>query len=291
MRALGPAGWPVLLLSAIGLALRLQFAATFDGTVRGADYTRHFSGVYWMLHHWRAFNFDPDVNWTVNSYPPGWYFTGAIMYLIFHAERAMAFVAVGGWVVRQFLLSRILLHTLPHRRWAILIAMTLTAFLPISVETDGTTNPETLHTSLFMIAVYWLWRMEREARDATGIRLLTAALFGLSAGLGMLTKATSGVLPMALAIFVLWRSYVALSAGGTLRDSWQLYLLPAAVSGLVWCLVAGAWVGPNLLNYGHPFPHPWDMSPPPNAGARWVPGYWDYTGNDWAWNRGHWERP
>jgi hypothetical protein len=116
-----------------------------------------------------------------------------------------------------------------------------------------------------MIAVYWLWRMEREARDATGIRLLTAAIFGLCAGLGMLTKATSGVLPMALAIFVLWRSYEELNGGNDLSLAWKSFLLPAAVSGLVWCLVAGWWVAPNLLKYGHPFPHPWDLSPPPNV--------------------------
>ena len=264
LRALGPAGWPVLLASVIGLALRLEFAATFNGKLRGADYERHFSGVYWMMHHWRAFNFDPEVNWTISNYPPGWYMTGAVVYLIFHAERAVAFVSVAGWAVRQFLLSRILVQAIPQRRWAIFVALTVSAFLPISVETDGTTNPEALHTSLFAIAVYWLWRMEREARDPAGIRRGTACLFGFCAGLGMLTKATSGVLPIALLVMIVWQMRNARRAGDPWSDTWRRFLQPAVFAGCTWILVTGWWIGPNLLKYHHPFPHPWDLSPPPD---------------------------
>src|SRR5665213_3266832 len=80
MRLLGPAGWPALLVSAVGLALRVEHALTFNGPLRGADYVRHFSGVYWMMHHWRAFSFDPEVNWSISSYPPLWYMAGAVLY-------------------------------------------------------------------------------------------------------------------------------------------------------------------------------------------------------------------
>jgi hypothetical protein len=24
-------------------------------------------------------------------------------------------------------------------------------------------------------------------------------------------------------------------------------------------------------------------------GARWIPGYWSLSGNEWVWMRGHWE--
>ncbi len=259
MRLLGPAGWPALLVSAVGLALRVEHALTFNGPLRGADYVRHFSGVYWMMHHWRAFSFDPEVNWSISSYPPLWYMAGAVLYLLFHAERAVAGIAVVGWMIRQFLLSRILLSQLPHRRWEILVALTIGAFLPISVLTDGKVNPEGMHTSLFMVAVYWLWRMERQAQEPAGIRLTTAALFGVSAGLGLLTKGTSSVLPMALAILIGWQTFNALSNGAALRATSQRIILPALVSGVAWCSVAGWWCGPNLMKFGHPFPHAWDV--------------------------------
>jgi hypothetical protein len=29
--------------------------------------------------------------------------------------------------------------------------------------------------------------------------------------------------------------------------------------------------------------------PPPKPGQVWVPGYWDYQGNDYVWVDGHWE--
>ncbi len=271
MRAWGPAGWPVLLASLVGLALRIEFAETFNGSVRGADYGRHFSGMYWTLHHWRAFNFDPEVNWTVSYYPPGWYMTAALLYLIFHTERSAAIVSVVGWAVRQFLLSRILVKAIPNRHWAIFVALTVSAFLPISVETDGTTNPEAMHTSLFMVAVYWLWRMEREGREVAGIGLRTAGIFGLTAGLGMLTKATSGILPLALVLLIAWQTSNDQRSGASWRDTWKRFLLPSVVSGVVWIAMTGWWIVPKLIKYGHPFPHAWDVSPPPGIPEMHVP--------------------
>jgi hypothetical protein len=32
-----------------------------------------------------------------------------------------------------------------------------------------------------------------------------------------------------------------------------------------------------------------ELTPPaPFAGARWVPGYWRFAGNDWVWVQGRW---
>src|SRR4051794_38053394 len=79
MRARGAAGWPVLLVSAVGLALRIDYAATFNGPKRGADYSRHFEGVYWMMHHWRPFFFTPEVSWTTTYQGPLWYMASAVL--------------------------------------------------------------------------------------------------------------------------------------------------------------------------------------------------------------------
>lgn len=281
MRRLGPAGWPSLLLSLLGLALRIQFAATFNGHVRGADYDRHFSGMYWTLHHWRAFNFAPEVNWTVSNYPPGWYMTAAVLYLIFHTERSAAIISVTGWAVRQFLFSRLLLQAMPHRRWIVFLALTITAFLPISVETDGTTNPEAMHSSLFMIAAYFLWRIERESVRPNGISFRTAGTFGLIAGLGMMTKATSSVLPMALVAVMIWQVYATRQNGTAWRVVWKQLLLPAVFAGTVWSVVAGWWIVPNLIKYGHPFPHAWDLSPPAAIPEMFQP-VWNRRPLGWA---------
>jgi Dolichyl-phosphate-mannose-protein mannosyltransferase len=262
MRARGPAGWPALFVSAIGLALRIEHAITFDGPKRGADYGRHLDGVHWMMHHWRPFDFTPDVNWTISYQPPLWYVLSAVLLRIFHAERVIATLAVLGWVVRQYLLSRILNQSAAAHKWSALVALTIGAFLPISVLTDGKVNPEGLHSSLFTVAAYFLWRMEREAQRPRGIGLVAAAAFGAFAGLGVLTKGTSGLLPLAALLLVAWQIFNAYSNGSKWADIWQRLLRPNLVAGLAWCVVAGWWCGPNLIKYGHPFPHAWDLHLP-----------------------------
>jgi len=281
LRERGAAGWPVLLVSVIGLALRVDYAITFNGPKRGADYERHYSGVYWMMEHWRPFDFTPEVNWTISYQGPLWYMAAAVLFSIFHLEKAATSIAVVGWVVRQLLLHRILTAAIPHRKWNILIAMSIAAFLPISVDADSIVNPEGLHSSLFMVAAYFLWRMEREAQRPIGIGLATAAAFGVFAGFGVLTKATSGVLPMALVVMTIWQLYGALSSGATWSDTWRRLGLPVVVAGLAWCLVAGWWCGPNLIKYGHPFPHAWDLSPPPNTPEMTLPR-WSRRPLGWA---------
>ncbi|MFO0666010.1 MAG: hypothetical protein U0174_18810 [Polyangiaceae bacterium] len=37
-----------------------------------------------------------------------------------------------------------------------------------------------------------------------------------------------------------------------------------------------------------PAPVPEQPSPPPNPGARWLAGYWHWTGIEYAWIPGHW---
>ncbi|HYQ44985.1 MAG TPA: hypothetical protein VER11_23525 [Polyangiaceae bacterium] len=271
LREWGAAGWPVLLVSVIGLALRIDYAISFDGPHRGADYERHYSGVYWMIHNWRPFFYTPEVNWTINYQGPLWYMAAGVLFLIFHAEKAATSIAVVGWAVRQILLHRVLLQAIPHRRWTILLAMSIAAFLPISVDGDSIINPEGLHSSLFWVAAYFLWRMEREAQRPVGISLWTGAFFGIFAGLGALTKATSGVLPIALALMLIWQVRGARSNGDTWRTIWRHLGVPAVVAGLAWCCVAGWYCGPNIINYGHPFPHAWDLSPPPNTPEMTLP--------------------
>jgi hypothetical protein len=72
-------------------------------------------------------------------------------------------------------------------------------------------------------------------------------------------------------ILIVWQVRNALRQGQDWRVAARRFLWPAAVSGIVWVLVAGWWVGPNLVKYHHPFPHAWDLSPPPDIPEMQLP--------------------
>jgi hypothetical protein len=262
VRALGLPGILAVAISLLGLSLRIEHALTFDGPRRGADYAANMSGVRWMMKHHQTFDFRPGVNIQVNYYPPLWFAASGVLLSLTGSERSIAGLAVVGWVIRQLLLAMILRRMIPERRWSILAALAINAVLPVSVLTDGKVNPEGLHTTMFTVGVYFLWRVEREATTRPdGISRLTAFLFGLFAGLALLTKATASVLPLAAAVVLVWRANVTVKAGGW-RVARKRLLAPAAIAAATWCAVVGWWVGPNLVKYKHPFPHSYAFDPP-----------------------------
>ena len=57
-----------------------------------------------------------------------------------------------------------------------------------------------------------------------------------------------------------------------------------------WQWEPGQWVAGSV----RPMPSPYREDPlavpaPSNSAARWVPGYWEYDGRDWVWQRGRWD--
>jgi 4-amino-4-deoxy-L-arabinose transferase-like glycosyltransferase len=251
-----------LAVSLIGLGLRIEHAITFDGPGRGADYAVNVHGVYWTVEHLRPFNFSRAVPDQLKYQPPAWFALGGILLKLTSSERSIAALAVVGWLIRQILLARMLWLSIPQAPTSALIALSISAFLPVSVLTDGKVNPEGLHTTLFMMAVYALWRLERELvlqrTAATGVGKLACA-FGVFAGLAVLTKATGGVLPIILAVLLLWRAW-------TVRNDSDRQLVWKGLGriGLVafasWSAIAGFWCYPNLVKYHHPFPHIWNFT-------------------------------
>jgi hypothetical protein len=200
----------------------------------------------------------------VRYQPPLWYALGAVILALTGAERPIAFLALFGWVVRQLLLMRLLQRAIPKQRWSQLVALAINAFLPLSVLTDGKVNPEGFHTTLFMVALYALWCVEREACTPEGISKRTAAWFGVWSGVAVITKATAGVLPMIGAVVFgaqMLRDRRRFGLGAVPRR----VLVPAAFAGLAWLAIAGWWCGPNLVKYHHPFPHVWNLDPQPTA--------------------------
>jgi len=101
----------MVLVSLLGLILRIEHALTFDGPKRGADYNVYVEGVRWTLEHRRAFNFSPTVNYQVRYQPPGWFVAAGVVLALTKSERAIASLAVFGWVLRQFLLMKLLKQT------------------------------------------------------------------------------------------------------------------------------------------------------------------------------------
>ncbi len=200
------AGWVALAVTLLGLILRIEHAYTFDGPGRGSDYASNVQGVRWMLKNMRPFDFTGEVGWSVKYQPPLWSAVGALILKLTNSERAIAYVAVFGWTIRQWLLARIMKQMAPHRGWSRVAALSINAVLPISVLTDGKVNPENYHSTLFTIAVYFLWRIERQTQGAGGISWVTAALFGLFAGLSILTKGTASVLLIVAAIVLFWQT-------------------------------------------------------------------------------------
>jgi hypothetical protein len=299
-RVLAHRSVPVLLAwvaSALGLALRVEHALTFDGLKRGADYERHVSGVVWMMTHWHPFDFTPALDPSISYQSPLWYFAAALILKVTKSERAIASLAVAGWVVRQALLARILKQGAPARHWSALVALTVTAFMPISIQTDGELNPEVLHSTLFAAATYALWRMERHAQVFGRIGLAPAVAFGILAGLALLAKSTAAVLPLAATFVVGWRAWRMLRRRGW-PDAWRRLIRPALLAGTLWCVVCGWWWGSNLVKYHHPFPHGWshpkaEMYPVVNVPVlqrrplewalpfTWAP-YWDAPIFQWA---------
>jgi hypothetical protein len=251
----------VLLVSALGLALRVEHALTFDGPARGSDYDVYLQGVRWMGAHWRPFDFDPSLPSGARYQPPLWFAAAAAVWKVTGSERAIAALSVAGWCLRQGLLARLLRPIGPEGAWAAVAALSLHAVLPLSVLIDGKVNPEGPHAALFMLALFALWRMERQADEPAGISTPAAALFGLGAGLALLTKASSAVLMLTAAAVLVVRVGWSARAEG-LRATWRRLLRPAGVAALAWALVVAGWCGPNLARRGHPFPHDWDQEFP-----------------------------
>lgn len=252
-------GLCAIAVSLLGLALRVEHALTFDGPKRGADYAVNVHGVYWMLEHWRPFDFTPQVSTQVGYQPPLWFATGALILKLTGHERPIAWLAVLGWVLRQFLLARMLRQAIPNHRWSSLVALAINAVLPLSVLTDGKLNPEGLHTSVFMVGVFALWRLEREAQSVTGMSLRWGIWLGVASGLAVLAKATGGLLPLAAAIVFGWQLW-CLRGGFNSRAKMRALLKAAGAAGATWLVVAGWWCLPNVVKYHHPFPHIWNLS-------------------------------
>jgi hypothetical protein len=258
LSALTESRWFVPVLTLVialgGLGLRVEHALTFDGPERGSDYLAYMKAVQWVLDHGAPF--DARAALQVNHYPPLWFVLAALMLKVGFGERALAFIAVTGWAVRHVLLGRLLAQAAPQRPWSRLLALAAEAFLPLSVLMSGKVNPEGLHATLFFVALYFLWRIERRLAEAAGPRWQELAWFGFFAGLAMLTKPTAGVLVPAALLLLAWYVFVRRRASADGLPRRRLLRL-TAVAALAMALPTGWYFGNNLARFGSPAPSPY----------------------------------
>jgi hypothetical protein len=251
-------GWLMLGVSLLGLALRVEHALTFDQVHRASDYTGHLPGVRWMQEHWRPFFHDDSVNYGVRSYPPLWYLASALLLELHDNERLLVVLSLLGFVARHAALWLILRQSIPRQRIAQLCAIGIHALLPLGVLIDGKVNPEAMHSGIFALALWALWRLERRCQSSLRVPIRAGAAFGALAGLALLAKITGGLLVVVGAAVFASQALLRLRRDG-LRAAWRALGMPALAAGGVWLLVAGWWSGTNLVKFGHPFPHVWDL--------------------------------
>jgi hypothetical protein len=246
-----------LTMTMLGLYLRVEHAMTFDGPTRGSDYGVYVHGVRWMMEHRETFDFNPQVPYQVRYQPPGWFAFGAIVLYLADSERAIAGLSVVGFLVRQIVLAKLLKDLAPHG-WSRCLALSLHAVLPLGVVIDGKVNPESFHATWFTLAMYLLFRMERQAQ--AGISPATGLLFGGTVGLAILTKGTSSTLLItAIVVFLIRLAWMRREG---FRAISQKLLRAGLVAGGTCYLAIGWYCLPNYREFGHPFPHVWDIEGP-----------------------------
>lgn len=241
-----------LAVTALGLALRFVHARTFLSAGHASDYESAMEGVRWVLTNGRLFDAGEDLH--AGYHAPLWYVLAAGILSWCHAVRPIAYLSVGAWLVRQWALSKIVRAALPQSPAAGLLALSLSAALPISVLVDGKIYNESLHAAFFAVALWFLFKIERQgAVDLHPVRRRDALAFGLFAGLAMLTKTTALVL---VACFVALLAAWAWRAGVVRLRRVARPLAELALSGAAgWIAVAGWWCLRNWRKFGHPFPH------------------------------------
>ena len=256
----------MIFVSLLGLSLRIEHALTFDQVHRASDYEVHLLGVRWTQQHWQAFFHSPSVNYQVRSYPPLWYFLSALILQLKDDERWLVVLSLCGAVARHAVLWLILREAIPKQPLARLCAISIHALLPLGVLIDGKVNPEGLHSGIFALALYALWRMERRAQTTGHVSPETAAIFGTLAGVALLAKITGALLiVVGGAVFICQAARLTSREGP--RAAWRALAVPAFAAAGMWLVVAGWWSGRNLLELGHPFPHVWDLEGPQDNAA------------------------
>ncbi len=156
--------------------------------------------------------------------------------LAVHLVRMLSALMGAGTVICAWLLARELFPERPAL-WAGTAAFN--AFTPMFVFIGGAINNDNL---AWFLCGLLIWLIVRGARRPEIVNGRYAALIGLVAGAGMLTKYTTGFLLPLTGVMI---AYAAIK-----RRSWRVFIVGAVVSGGLTIALAGWWYVRNLQLYG-----------------------------------------
>jgi 4-amino-4-deoxy-L-arabinose transferase-like glycosyltransferase len=240
---------PELLLFALGVALRMSMAWTYDATW-SYDSQWHWEVVDWILKHRRVPTPD-DVGQA--QHPPLYYHLAAGLTALGVERATMVWVSILMGTLRLAMLWAGFELYLPRARVARLAALGLAAVLAASVHIDGMIYPEATSGMLLTAAMLLTPLVFRRTGWA---RWRMAGYLGLVLGLAMLTKISGIVVIGALCTtagleFLFSRDDWATRTRHLLCWAW---MLAACVA------VCGWYFSRNVRDYGRPFVTSFDVS-------------------------------
>jgi hypothetical protein len=243
----------VALVSVWGVLVRDAHRRSFVPWGRQSDFENTLTAVQRVVDRHAVSWAGDDLH---NGYHgPLWYHVAAWLRgeADHEAPARMALLSVGAFALRHVALLVGMRAVYPHARWAVVVAATFHATLPVAVYQDGVAYNESLHAALFTIALFVLCRIERDGPRRISLGL--ALLFGTCAGLALLTKASAVLLPAAALVLVMAWHFEFRALPTRLRSTVAF----AWAAGVSWLLVTGWWCLRNVAAFASPLPHQYDV--------------------------------
>lgn len=239
----------------VGHLSRLQHLRTFEPDGRQSDFDNTLRAVEAVRDCHCALSAGDDLH---NGYHGPLFYSLAAKALERWPDdgpKHIAWISLVAWLARQLVLCAGMRAVAPRAPWAMVLAAALHAALPVAAYQDAIAYNESLHATLFAVAFFALWRLE--VKGPRDVSPRDALVVGVFAGLGLLTKATSAIVPMVAAALGL--AWVLRARVGERLDALRRLALPAAMAAAGWTLTAGWWCARNLIAYRLPFPHQYDV--------------------------------
>jgi hypothetical protein len=239
---------PEIALLLLGMALRLGALINVNAWW-GYDSDGHYQYVQWFATHWTP----PPVDRFFQAFhPPLYYALGGLILRAGGHIDALRFFSVLLGCARLALVWLGLELYLPDRRMARLLALALSAVLPVALFMDVTIGGEGLQNFLSVIVLI-LAPLTLRAHGRR--RWSLAAWLGLVLGLCLLTKISGTALFVAIGLAVLAELFMSRDVGVADRFA---RAAPFALSLGVALAVSGPLLVRNIRVVGKPFPTSFD---------------------------------
>jgi 4-amino-4-deoxy-L-arabinose transferase-like glycosyltransferase len=213
----------------LGISLRLFLPLTYD-VKEGFDYWFHYPYVEWFIKH----NELPPITLVREVFhPPLFYFLGGLGMRLGASHQQLLWLSALSGVIRLLVIWLGLRLFFRDRPLVRVIALTVAALLPATLQNDGILNAESLHSMLTTTALLFMLLGLRAGGRGKWTHALAA---GLLVALALLTKVTAVVMALSLGLAALSDTIVP-------RGSWRDRLVRGApwVASLALMLALSGW--------------------------------------------------